>query len=59
MNLQFSDEAMNSAIQHKNRPKYSSPKLVEYGALREITLSVGKTGITDGGGTGSSNKTRA
>lgn len=57
MNLQFSDEAMNGAIQHKNRPKYSSPKLVEYGALREITLAVGKNGNSDGGGTGANNKT--
>lgn len=57
MNSQFSDGNHTDAMRQGKQAKYSSPSLVEYGALREITLSVGKTGSTDGGGVTSSNKT--
>ena len=59
MNSQFSDDAVSGALRPKNQPEYSAPKLIGYGALREITLAVGKNGNTDGGGTTSSNKTHA
>lgn len=58
MNSQFSDGDHTDVMRQGKRAAYSAPKLVEYGALREITLSVGTTGNSDGGGTKADNKTR-
>ena len=38
---------------------YSTPKLVIYGNLSDITRAVGKTGALDGGGNVNANRTRA
>lgn len=57
MNSQLSDDAINNSIRLKARTEYSSPKLLEYGALSEITLTVGQNGLKDSGGPTSSNKT--
>ena len=44
MNSQSSDGPAGGEV--KKQP-YISPKLVEYGALRNITLTVGSTGAKD------------
>jgi hypothetical protein len=31
------------------RKTYNSPKLIEYGDIKDLTLAVGKNGLTDGG----------
>ena len=58
MNFQFSDDGPNDVAQQGRRTAYSAPKLVEYGALRDITLTTnpGRSN-RDGGSPASSNKT--
>ena len=48
---------MKKEYENVIRKKYDSPKLHEYGNIREITLAVGNTGNTDNG-TGKNKKTR-
>ena len=40
------------------RTPYSPPQIAEYGSLKDVTLTVGRTGARDGGGAKSANKTR-
>ena len=57
---QFSDGDLNIGTRQEERAAYNAPKLLEYGALRDITLARG-TGLKNdnsGGGAGA-NKTVA
>lgn len=58
MKSQFSNDGMNDVKQSQRQAKYMTPKLIEYGALRDITLSRNlATGKNDNSGNSASNKT--
>ena len=40
MNSQFSDDSSEAGMHRVEKTTYCSPKLVEYGAMRDITLAV-------------------
>ena len=58
MKSQFSNDGMNDVKQSQRQAKYMTPKLIEYGALRDITLSRNlATGKNDNSSNSASNKT--
>ena len=45
----LADESPNDGIRRSERLNYSLPHLIKYGKLSDITLTVGKNGLADGG----------
>ena len=56
MNSQFSDDSSEAGMHRVEKTAYCSPKLVEYGAMHDITLAVSTINKNDNGGT-KTNKT--
>jgi hypothetical protein len=53
------DATQNMDVSHQAGKTYTSPQLLIYGTITQVTRSVGKTGPADGGKGASMNKASA
>lgn len=54
----MASDPSNDMQSNFKRKAYASPEVIEYGTLRDVTLTVGRNGASDGpAGRGNNNKT--